>query len=182
MGFQSERLPRCSGGLWLQCCTLHLFTAERQTSMWGGGGWCRMHVIVSTNTTAPHYFLFQSPFTYWNTRLQTCLFYFHMLHFIWVLIIWIIEQKKRRYKKWAREEFKTDDELYSAATLNNRADGRTAGQLAGPNTSVKMKFGSSSRTLTCSRNAKSWYSKLVDKRRLMAGKEASAGLGGTWKF
>lgn len=29
--FMSERLPKCPGGLWLQCCTLHLFTAERKT-------------------------------------------------------------------------------------------------------------------------------------------------------
>lgn len=87
-------------------------------------GWCLMHVIVSRNMTAPHYFLFQSPFTYWNTlsaRLKTCLFYFHTLHLIWVLIIWIIEQKKRSYKKWACGEIKThlsvfaEDELYSAA-------------------------------------------------------------------
>ena len=28
--FMSERLPKCPGGLWLQCCTLHLFTAERE--------------------------------------------------------------------------------------------------------------------------------------------------------
>lgn len=27
-------------------------------------GWCLMHVIVSRNMTAPHYFLFQSPTAY----------------------------------------------------------------------------------------------------------------------
>lgn len=102
-------------------------------------GWCLMHVIVSRNMTAPHYFLFQSPSAYCNTlsaRLQAWLFYFPTLHFIWVLIIWIIEQKKRSYKKWARDEIETrlsefaKDELHSAATQNNWADGRTAGKLA----------------------------------------------------
>lgn len=29
--FKNERLPRCLGGLWLQCCTLHLFTEQRMT-------------------------------------------------------------------------------------------------------------------------------------------------------
>lgn len=165
--FQSERLPRCSGGLWLQCCTLHLFTAERHTSMWGKrrvGVWCTSSSLEMW--LQPHYVLFQSPSAYWNTLsacLQTYLFYFHTLHFIWVLIIWIIEQKKRSSKKWARDEIKThlsvfaEDELYSAATRNNWADGRTAGKQAEPNSSVKMKFGSSSRTLTCSGNANRWY-------------------------
>lgn len=113
MDFQSERLPRCSGGLWLQCCTLHLFTAERHTSLWGKrrvGVWCTSSSLEIW--LQPHYVLFQSPSAYWNTLsacLQTCLFYFHTLHFIWVLIIWIIEQKKRSYKKcaqWDQDSFK----------------------------------------------------------------------------
>lgn len=69
--FMSERLPKCPGGLWLQCCTLHLFTAERKTDGWGGrdretegkmegemlpAACCHLSNVV----TVPHYVLFQS--------------------------------------------------------------------------------------------------------------------------
>lgn len=128
-------------------------------------GWCLMHVIVSRNMTAFHYFLFQSPSVYWNTlsvRPQPCLFPLHMLHFIWVLIIWIIEQKKRSYKMWVRNEVKSH--LYlpemnytQPPPKNNWDDGRTAAKLAEPSTSMKMKFDSFSRTLACSGNGNPWY-------------------------
>ena len=65
--FRSRRFPRCSGGLWLQCCTLHLFTAERNTEECGGrneemegellsAACCHLNNAI----TVPHYVPFQS--------------------------------------------------------------------------------------------------------------------------
>lgn len=51
--FKNERLPRCLGGLWLQCCTLHLFTAQRMTHVRRGKRrrerCCLQNAVISNN-------------------------------------------------------------------------------------------------------------------------------------
>lgn len=123
-------------------------------------GWCLMHVIVSRNMTAPHYFLFQSPSAYWSTCAPANLFILFPHASLHLGIDYLDNRAKEEklQKVGARDEIKTHlsvfakEELESAATqqLSWWQNGRQAGR-------TKMKFDSISRTLTCSGNANPWY-------------------------
>lgn len=162
MDFQSERLPRCSGGLWLQCCTLHLFTAERQTSMWGkrrAGVWCtsssleiRLRLIIfyfgHHSRTETHYLRTCKPVYVISTRFTS--------FGIDYLDNGTKEEKLQNVGAW-RDQGSFECVCWRWTLLSRPSkqlswwqNGRQAGR-------AKMKSDSISRTLTCSANANPWF-------------------------